>query len=149
METTRDKTVVDKLNQLLINYQVHYQNLRLFHWNVKGPLFFTLHEKFEELYIDAATKIDEVAERVLALDGTPKGSLKNILSNADIESRDDVLEANDMVQEIVNANITLIQNLDEVLKQANRVGDEGTTDIFTSYIQELQKQNWMLNSFLR
>ena len=149
METTIDKTVVDKLNQLLINYQVHYQNLRLFHWNVKGPLFFTLHEKFEELYTDAATKIDEVAERVLALDGTPKGSLKNILSNADIESRDDVLEANDMVQEIVNANITLIQNLDEVLKQANSVGDEGTMDIFTSYIQELQKQNWMLNSFLR
>ena len=32
-----DSPVVEKLNQLLINYQVHYQNLRLFHWNVKGP----------------------------------------------------------------------------------------------------------------
>lgn len=149
MGTTIDKTVVEKLNQLLINYQVHYQNLRLFHWNVKGPLFFTLHEKFEELYTEAATKIDEVAERVLALEGTPKGSLKNILSNADIESRDDVLEANDMVQAIVNANKILIKNLEDVLTQANKVGDEGTTDIFTSYIQELQKQNWMLNSFLK
>ncbi len=148
METV-DKTVVEKLNQLLINYQVHYQNLRLFHWNVKGPLFFTLHEKFEELYTEAAVKIDEVAERILALEGTPKGSLKNILSNADIESRDDVLEANDMVQAIVKANKVLIKYLDGVLKQASEVEDEGTIDIFTSYIQELQKQNWMLNSFLK
>lgn len=148
METV-DKRVVEKLNQLLINYQVHYQNLRLFHWNVKGHLFFTLHEKFEELYTEAAVKIDEVAERILALEGTPKGSLKNILSNADIESRDDVLEANDMVQAIVKANKVLIKNLDGVLKQASEVEDEGTIDIFTSYIQELQKQNWMLNSFLK
>jgi starvation-inducible DNA-binding protein len=53
--------VVESLNQLLINYQVHYQNLRLFHWNVKGPFFFVLHAKFEELYLDAALKVDEIA----------------------------------------------------------------------------------------
>jgi len=73
METLQHNRVVEKLNQLLINYQVHYQNLRLFHWNVKGPFFFILHEKFEELYNEAALKIDEVAERVLALNGIPKG----------------------------------------------------------------------------
>ncbi|OEK05431.1 Dps family protein [Roseivirga misakiensis] len=148
MEILNKTAVVEKLNQLLINYQVHYQNLRLFHWNVKGPFFFILHEKFEELYNEAALKIDEVAERILALDGTPKGSLKNILANANVESYAELLEANKMVSAIVDANKVLIENVDELLKEANQIGDEGTLDIFTSYIQELQKQNWMLKSFL-
>lgn len=148
MKTSIENTVVEKLNELLINYQVHYQNLRLFHWNVKGPFFFILHEKFEELYNEAALKIDEVAERVLALDGTPKGSLKNILANASVESYEEVIEANVMVEAIVKANKTLIRNLEELLDEAGKSNDEGTIDIFTSYIQELQKQNWMLKSFL-
>ena len=148
METLTQSQVVEKLNQLLINYQVHYQNLRLFHWNVKGPFFFILHEKFEELYNEAALKVDEVAERILALGGMPKGSLKNILSNADVESHAETMEANNMVSEIVDANEILTQSVSEVLKAAEAEGDEGTLDIFTSYIQELQKQNWMLKAFL-
>lgn len=148
METQTENAVVSKLNQLLINYQVHYQNLRLFHLNVKGPFFFVLHEKFEELYREAAEKIDEVAERVLALEGTPKGSLKNIVSNAHVESHEEIMEANQMVEAIVTANKILIGNLNEVLKAAEEEGDEGTIDIFTSYIQELEKQNWMFKSYL-
>ncbi|OEK00077.1 hypothetical protein BFP97_00460 [Roseivirga sp. 4D4] len=148
METTIENAVVEKLNQLLINYQVHYQNLRLFHWNVKGPFFFILHEKFEELYNEAALKIDEVAERILALNGIPKGSLKNILANADVESHEEIMEADAMVEAITKANLVLVSNLGELLEEAGKAGDEGTLDIFTSYLQELQKQNWMLKSFL-
>ena len=144
-----DNKVVDKLNQLLINYQVHYQNLRLFHWNVKGPFFFVLHEKFEELYRDVAEKVDEVAERVLALEGVPQGSLKNILSKADIESKDEVEDPNAMVEAIVNGHNVLIENLRDVLKEAEEANDEGTLDIFTAYIQELEKENWMFKSYLK
>ena len=148
MDNAVKNSVVESLNQLLINYQVHYQNLRLFHWNVKGPFFFVLHEKFEELYNEAAMKIDEVAERVLSLGGTPKGSLKNILSNANIESQDELLDANAMVNALVEANKVLIQNVSKVLEEAGKVDDEGTLDLFTSYIQELEKQNWMFRSYL-
>lgn len=148
MDKMNERTV-EKLNQLLINYQVHYQNLRLFHWNVKGPFFFVLHDKFEELYREAAEKIDEVAERVLALEGTPKGSLKNIVSNADVESHAEEAEANEMVQAIIAANNKLIDNLASVLEAASEAKDEGTIDLFTSYIQELEKQNWMFKSYLK
>lgn len=148
METSTQTQVVEKLNQLLINYQVHYQNLRSFHWNVKGPFFFVLHEKFEELYNEASDKIDEIAERILALDGVPKGSLKNILTNSDVESHDEVLKANGMVEAVVSANNILVENLSNLLSAAESDNDEGTLDIFTGYIQEIQKQNWMLKSFL-
>lgn len=150
METiSTSTTVVNNLNQLLIDYQVHYQSLRLFHWNVKGPFFFMLHEKFEELYLEAAERIDEVAERILALDGTPKGSLASITAHATIPSSEDIVDANDMVQAILDANAVLVKNLTAVLSSAGEVEDEGTLDIFTGYIREIEKQNWMLKAFLK
>lgn len=145
-ETTR---VVDNLNQLLIDYQVHYQNLRMFHWNVKGPFFFMLHDKFEELYTEAAERIDEVAERILALDGTPKGSLASIMAQATIASSEELIEAKEMVNAIINANGVLVKNLTQVLASANEAEDEGTLDIFTGYIRDIEKQNWMLKAFLK
>ena len=149
MNTVEKQTpVVDNLNQLLIDYQVHYQNLRLFHWNVKGPFFFVLHDKFEELYLEAAEKIDEVAERILALDGSPKASLTSITSQSAIPSKDEVVDANDMVRAILHANEVLSKDVHQVLNSAGAVEDEGTLDIFTGYIRELEKQNWMMKSFL-
>lgn len=150
METINTSPVViNNLNQLLIDYQVHYQNLRLFHWNVKGPFFFMLHEKFEELYLEAAERIDEVAERILALDGTPKGSLASITEQATISSSEAIADANDMVKAILEANSVLVKNLTAVLSSAAEADDEGTLDIFTGYVREIEKQNWMLKAFLK
>ena len=61
--------VVESLQQLLADYQVFYANLRGFHWNIKGHGFFVLHSKFEDLYNNAAEKVDELAERILMLGG--------------------------------------------------------------------------------
>jgi len=65
------KELATKLNELLANYQIYYQNLRNFHWNVSGPNFFELHAKFEELYNAATLAIDETAERILTLGERP------------------------------------------------------------------------------
>ena len=63
--------IADKLNELLANYHIYYQNLRGFHWNIKGIHFFQLHAKFEELYNNALTKIDALAERILTIGQKP------------------------------------------------------------------------------
>ena len=51
------KKISEKLNVLLANYSVFYQNTRGSHWNIKGEQFFTLHPKFEELYIISCLKL--------------------------------------------------------------------------------------------
>jgi starvation-inducible DNA-binding protein len=53
--------IADKLNVLLANYSIFYQNTRGAHWNIKGDQFFTLHPKFEELYNNLILKIDAIA----------------------------------------------------------------------------------------
>lgn len=55
---------------------VAYTKLHNFHWYVKGPNFFSLHEKFEELYNEASQYVDDLAERILAIGGNPVATLK-------------------------------------------------------------------------
>lgn len=71
LEPKETKTLAEKLNNLLANYQVFYRNARGFHWNITGEKFFELHAKFEELYNNLLVKVGEVAERILALGQAP------------------------------------------------------------------------------
>ena len=77
--------IAEKLNQLLANYEVYYQNLRGFHWNIKGNDFFVLHEKFEELYNEAQLAIDEVAERILTLGEQPLHTYSDFVETSTIK----------------------------------------------------------------
>ena len=67
LDASAVSNVVASLKQLLADYQVFYTNLRGFHWNIKGHGFFVLHGKFEDMYNNAAEKVDELAERILML----------------------------------------------------------------------------------
>lgn len=68
--------VVDVLNEQVANWTVLYTKIHNFHWFVKGPHFFSLHVKFEELYNEASEHIDELAERILAIGGSPVATMK-------------------------------------------------------------------------
>lgn len=70
--------LVRSLQQLLADFQVHYMNLRGFHWNIQGHGFFVLHSKFEEMYDDTAEKVDQIAERILMLGGVPSNQVQRV-----------------------------------------------------------------------
>ena len=82
---TNNSKLVERLNRLLADYQIFYQNLRGLHWNVKGPQFFMLHEKYEELYNEAAETVDEVAERILMIGGQPLHTFTDYLKTAELK----------------------------------------------------------------
>ena len=50
---SQQQDVVKELNQQVANWTVAYTKLHNFYWYVKGPNFFSLHTKFEELYNEA------------------------------------------------------------------------------------------------
>ena len=93
--------VVASLQNLLADFQVYYTNLRGFHWEIKGRGFFVLHEKFESMYDDAAAKIDEIAERILMLGGTPENKFSNYLKVARIPEVSGVSTSRDSVDNIL------------------------------------------------
>jgi len=156
METTNQlglarkdtKELAVKLNELLANYHVYYQNLRAFHWNIKGANFFQLHAKFEELYTAAIEKIDEIAERILTLRHTPLHSFSEYLQHSSIKEAQNLSTDAETVGTTVQ-NIGQIIHLErEVLALAADLDDEGTQGLISDDLNNLEKNLWMLNAFL-
>ena len=141
--------LVDHLNLLLANYQVHYQKVRGCHWNVKGHNFFDLHVKFEELYNNAQTSIDELAERVLTLGKSPYSSFSDYIELSDIkEIKTEGLPAEKMVEAILDDFKTLIELEREVIANAtDNAGDEGTADMVIGFLRFKEKTSWMLRAW--
>ncbi|MDZ4664402.1 MAG: Dps family protein [Bacteroidota bacterium] len=138
-----------KLNKLLANYSIFYQNTRGFHWNIKGEKFFELHLKFEELYSDLLLKVDEVAERILTLGFTPEHNYSQYSKVSAIKESNKVSDGLIAVEQILEAFKTVIIMQREILDLAAEANDEGTNALMSDYIRFQEKQVWMYSSFLK
>ncbi|MCW3786038.1 Dps family protein [Plebeiibacterium sediminum] len=149
LDQDKVQVLAQKLNLLLANYQLFYQNLRGFHWNIKGKDFFELHTKFEEYYDDAVLKIDEIAERILTLEAEPLHTFSDYLNASSVKEAKSVNNGVDAISIIVENFSTLIKIEREILSLASDADDEGTVSLMSDYISETEKTLWMLNSYLK
>ena len=139
--------VVSALHQLLADFQVHYTNLRGFHWDIKGHGFFVLHGKFEDMYNDAAEKVDEIAERILMLGGTPANKFSDYLKVANINEVDKVSNGEQALDNILQSISYLIGEERKILSIASQAGDEVTVSMMSDYLKEQEKLVWMLVAY--
>ncbi|PAU95105.1 DNA starvation/stationary phase protection protein [Aliifodinibius salipaludis] len=148
LEKAESKELAGKLNELLANYSIFYQNTRGYHWNIKGDDFFELHVKFEELYNDLLVKIDEVAERILTLDHSPNHRYSGYIEKSEIPESSQVSNGKTAVREILEAFKAIITLQREILELSDEAGDEGTNALMSDYIREQEKEVWMYSSYV-
>lgn len=148
LDSEKAKGLSKKLNELLANYSIFYQNTRGYHWNIKGEKFFELHLKFEELYNDLLLKIDEVAERILTLGHTPKHNYSEYKTISKIKESVQVSDGMKAVNNILASFQAIIILQRELLILSSEAGDEGTNALMSDYIREQEKLVWMYSSFL-
>jgi len=148
LDAKKAEDLVNELNELLANYTVFYQNVRGFHWNIRGEKFFELHLKFEELYNDLVLKIDEIAERILTLGGTPDHSFASYLRTSRVKPVENVRDGKVAVKHVLTAlqDILLIER--EILALSAGADDEGTNALMSDYIRQQEKLVWMYGRFL-
>ncbi|MCJ1779938.1 Dps family protein [Mammaliicoccus sciuri] len=144
-----NKEVIEALNKQVAEWTVLYTKLHNYHWYVKGPNFFSLHEKFEELYNEASVYVDDLAERILAIEGNPIATLREALEWSVIEEAEKNLTANQMVEQLSKDFTTVIAQLEEGIQLAEKVNDDMTGDMLLAMVTSLEKHNWMLKSFLK
>jgi starvation-inducible DNA-binding protein len=141
--------VVMELNSLLADYNVYYQKLRGFHWNVLGKNFFDLHVQFESMYNDAKIKIDEIAERILTLRHYPVSNFSDYLKISSIQEASVLASDKKMVEILLDDHKLILSQMKNVINKAESAGDEGTQDLIGAYIRELEKTSWMLSAWSR
>jgi starvation-inducible DNA-binding protein len=142
------KELVKAVNQQVANWTVLYVKLHNYHWYIKGKNFFTLHAKFEELYNEANVHVDELAERILALEAKPVATMKEVLETSSLEEATGKENEEEMVQSVVDDFEKMVDELQEAIELAEEAKDEGTGDMLIAVKQSLKKHIWMLKAYL-
>jgi starvation-inducible DNA-binding protein len=145
---TKASPMTETLNKQVANWAVLYMKLHNYHWYVKGPEFFNLHIKFEELYNEAGLHLDVIAERILALRGQPIATMKEQLAAASIKEARGTENANQMVSQLANDFEMLTGELTKAIEDAEKNEDQPSADMLIGIRQSIEKHTWMMKAYL-
>ena len=143
------KAISEELSKVLADSYMLYLKTHNYHWNVEGELFHSLHEQFEEQYLELADAIDEIAERIRALGYRAPGTFQEFNELTSIEEDSEEPEALEMVRRLALGNEQVLRTAREALKPANDAEDEATVDLLTQRLNVHSKTAWMLRSHLK
>jgi starvation-inducible DNA-binding protein len=136
----------EALSKVLADTFVLYLKTHNFHWNVEGPQFLALHEKFEEQYRDLWGSIDDIAERIRALGQPAPGTTDKLRTLAEITENQALPAASEMLRELIGDNEAAASTIRAALSTAQAAGDEATAGLLTDRLAYHEKQLWMMRS---
>jgi starvation-inducible DNA-binding protein len=140
--------VTTGLNDLLANATVFYQKVRHYHWNVTGPHFFTLHDKFEELYTFWSDTIDEIAEQVRSRGDRPVHTLADVLDLASLEEDPSTPAAEEMVEVVIDDLEALGNQVQRLADRAENADAPSTVTVLEDLGEQIEEDRWMLRAWL-
>lgn len=140
--------LAERMGRGLASLYVLYHKTHAFHWNITGPLFYSVHKLTEEQYTDMAEAIDDIAERIRAIGFRVPVGLAGYVSEScvsDVEGEDD---ANDMIRTLANDHQGVAAQLRDAVREAESVEDVYTADLLTARIGAHEEAAWMLNALI-
>jgi starvation-inducible DNA-binding protein len=150
LATSKSSTALARsLNQVLADSYALMALTHLAHWNVEGPGFFALHTAFQTQYEELFTAIDEIAERIRALDTYAIGGLGKFEKTASMKEFAAPLSQEAYVRQLITANEKLLADAARARDLAGEVNDAESQDLMIGRITLHQKTVWMLKSFLK
>ena len=146
-EKDRQK-IADGLSRLLADNFALYLKTHNFHWNVKGPMFQTLHVMFEQQYNELWLALDAIAERIRALGFPAPGTYSEYAKLSSIKETSGVPEAKEMIRILVAGQEAVARTARKAFPIVDKSADEPTADLLTQRMQVHEKTAWMLRSLL-
>ena len=83
----KSNEVIEGLQTILADSYALMAQTHLAHWNVEGQNFFQLHVAFQAQYQELFSAVDELAERLRALDALAIGGLQNLAKGSRIQEK--------------------------------------------------------------
>jgi starvation-inducible DNA-binding protein len=119
------------------------------HWNVKGPSFIALHELFDRIAENVEDQIDTIAERVTALGGTAHGTLVAVARGTSLRPYpEDINDGATHVEALSGVLADFGKKVRTAIDESAKLGDAGTSDLFTGVSRETDKNLWFLEAHL-
>jgi len=142
------KDIAQGLNRLLADTYTLYLMTHNFHWNVKGPMFNTLHLMFEGQYNELALAVDLIAERIRALGFPAPGTYSEFAQLSSIKEVKGQPKAEEMIKHLVAGQEAVVKTARSIFPVVEKASDEPTADLLTQRMQLHEKTAWMLRSLL-
>ena len=117
-----------------------------YHWNVTGPLFYSVHKLTDEQYANMFAAADEVAERIRALGQLAPHRMDDILARSQINDREKLPDAKSMVEELAADHEALAKRLHDVVDVAGEHRDPVSEDLATERSAFHEEAAWMLRA---
>ncbi len=141
--------VCDALNATLCDNIDLYTQIKVAHWNVKGPNFMPVHELFDRIAESVEEQIDLVAERAVALGGRAAGTARQVAQASRLaEYPKDTTRDLDHVRTMADRVDTALAGLRKSRYIAQESNDTDTVDLLTEAITEYEKNAWFLRATL-
>ena len=140
--------IAEGLSGLLADSYTLYLMTHNFHWNVKGPMFNSLHVMFMGQYTEQWNALDLIAERIRALGYPAPGTYKEFVKLASIKEIEGVPKAMEMVRHLVAAQEATARTARRLFAIVNQANDQPSADLLTQRLDIHEKTAWMLRSLL-
>ena len=143
------KMLSDNLKILLASQFAYYLKAQYFHWNVEGPDFAQLHEFFQNIYEDAYSAVDPLAEYIRSLEDYAPGSLERYQELSQIPGQTKVPRARLMIEELLANSYTMVDVLNTCFADATQENKQDIANFMAERLSQQNKYMWQLRSFLK
>lgn len=139
----------DELNARLADGLDLHSQIKVAHWNVKGPQFAALHPLFETFAVALAAFNDEVAERAVTLGGRAWGTVRHVAAASRLpEYPQETSRGQEHVRLLAERFESYLAGARESRGVAEGLGDDDSVDLLTRIVAELEKHAWFLRASL-
>jgi len=142
------RTLAAKLGEALASTYQLYHKTHAYHWNVTGPLFYSVHKLTDEQYQDLAEAVDDIAERIRALGLAAPAGFQNYSNKSVVEDVSGIPTAGEMIRELADDHSRVATSLRDIVEEAEKVDDVYSADLLTARIGVHEEAAWMLNAML-
>ncbi|HEY5452731.1 MAG TPA: DNA starvation/stationary phase protection protein Dps [Polyangia bacterium] len=141
--------VADALNARLADGLDLHSQIKVAHWNIKGPQFAALHPLFETFAVGLAEHNDAVAERAVTLGARAYGTVRHVAKASKLaEYPQDTTRDLEHVKLLADRIETYLDGVRASRTVGETVGDTDTVDLLTGIITEFEKHAWFLRASL-
>ncbi len=141
------KKIAEALHQPLLEGLDLHSQIKVAHWNIKGPHFSSLHPLFETFAIALATFNDSVAERAVTLGSTVPGTARQVGKASRLDDLPkDVVRDLELVALLAERIETYLDGVRAARAVAEKQGDPDTEGLLTDIVTEFEKHAWFLHA---
>ena len=143
------KKICDALLPVLTDGIDLHSQIKVAHWNIKGPQFAALHPLFDTFATDLQTQNDTLAERILTLGSLAVGTTRHVAKNSRLpDYPQDVTKDLEHVKLLADRIGAWLGGVRAARNAAMEHKDDDTVDVLTGIVTMFEKHAWFLHATL-